>query len=340
MTRKQRLLLGMGILIAGLSPRPTFAEEPSLGLFSPVTSLSVEEGLYVLHHTFGGRQFWGDVQFFHDWHIQRNVFTGHYRLLDGQDHRHASGTLAECQEKLDDIRKKRRLPPMKGRAVILLHGIFRSSHSLRWFGGQMVDDGFLPIAMDYPSTQVSIPEAAEYLHQVISHLDGIEEISLITHSMGGLVARAYLAEHSDPRIKRLVMIATPNQGAEMADLLKRTMLYRGLFGPAGTQLSRNGMIPKLPTPPFEFAIIAGARGTPTGWNRLIPGDDDGTVTVESTKLIGAADFATVPTLHTFLIGEPEVIAMTRRFLLEGKLRAEGDPQPIVAANQPVEVPSP
>jgi pimeloyl-ACP methyl ester carboxylesterase len=159
-------------------------------------------------------------------------------------------------------------------------------------------------------------------------LDGIERIDLVTHSMGGLVVRAYLAKHADPRLHRLVMIATPNHGAEMADLLKRNWIFRGLFGPSGQQLSTEGLIATLPTPPFEFAVIAGARGTPTGWNRLIPGDDDGTVTVASTQLAGAVDFATVPTIHTFLIGEPEVVAMTRRFLNEGRLRAEGERRPI------------
>lgn len=313
----------LGFVLGGYTLSSASAEEPPLGLLSPITQLDLNEKVFVLNQTFGGRQFWGDVLFFHDWHIQRNVFTGHYRLLDGQDRRHASGSLEECQAQLTEIRRKKKLPPMKGRAIVLLHGIFRSSYSLKWFGGQLAEEDCLPVAMDYPSTQVSIPEAAEYLHSVLSSLDGVETIDIITHSMGGLVVRAYLAEHApDPRIRRMVMIATPNQGAEMADLLKRNWMYRGLFGPSGQQLSKQGLIPTLPAPPFEFAVIAGARGTPTGWNRLIPGDDDGTVTVESTQLAGAADFATFPTLHTFLIGEPEVVDMTRRFLREGRLRSE------------------
>lgn len=303
------------------------AEDRELSLFSPITSLDLEGGVYLLNQTFGGRQFWGDVQFFYDWRIQQNVFTGHHRLLDGRDRRHATGTLEECREKLAAIRKAKKLPPMKGRAVVLLHGIFRSSESLRWLGNQLGND-HLTISMDYPSTQLSIPAAAEYLHSVIENLDGIEQIDFVTHSMGGLVVRAYLAKYSDPRIHRMVMIAPPNQGAEMADLLKRHWVYRGLFGPAGRQLSKTGLIPSLPTPEFEFAIIAGARGTATGWNMLIPGDDDGTVTVESTRLPGAADFATTPSLHTFLIGEPAVVEMTLRFLQEGRLLADVDPRPI------------
>lgn len=322
-----------GLLTAAAMSRSAAADEPEVGLLTPYASLTAEEGLNLLNHTFGGRQFWGDVQFFHDWHIQRNIFTGHYRLLDGQDRRHAAGTLDECREKLTEIRKKKKLPPMSGKAVVLLHGIFRSGHSLKWMGGQVAGEDGLAITMDYPSTQISIPAAAEYLDSVLNSLEGIDEIDLVTHSMGGLVVRAYLAEHRDPRIRRLVMIAPPNQGAEMADLLKRNFAFRCLFGPSGQQLCTQGLIPKLPAPDFEFAVIAGARGTDTGWNMLIPGDDDGTVTVASTRLVGAADFATVPTIHTFLIGEPAVAEMVRHFFGEGRLKPAGDPQPIVAESK-------
>ena len=43
--------------------------------------------------TMGGKQFWADELFFHQWRIQQNVLTGHYRLLDEKNFRHASGTL-------------------------------------------------------------------------------------------------------------------------------------------------------------------------------------------------------------------------------------------------------
>ena len=50
--------------------------------------------------------------------------------------------------------------------------------------------------------------------------------------------------------------------------------------------------------------------------------------VEETRLPGAADFITVPRLHSFLMQDPGVIAATRRFLSEGRLRADGPTQPI------------
>ncbi len=281
--------------------------------------------------TLGGRQFWGDVQFFHGWRIQRNVFTGHYRLLDEKDRRHASGSLADCQDKLQTLRAERGLPPMSGRGVILLHGIVRSSKSIYKVADQLRAEGFAAFPMEYPSTQISIPEAAEQLDSVIRHLEGVEELHLVGHSMGGLVIRAWFDRHSDPRVKRVVMLGTPNYGAELADYFKRNVLFRTIFGPAGRQLvtDDSGLILKLPIPPVEFAVIAGGRGDGKGWNPLIPGDDDGTVTVQSVRLAGAADSSVIPVLHHALLGDVEVARQTARFLKTGALRENGVREPVV-----------
>src|SRR5690349_19119287 len=55
--------------------------------------------------TLGGRQFWADELFFHEWHIQRNSLTGHCRLLDGANMRHAWGSFEQCSAKLEQIKK-------------------------------------------------------------------------------------------------------------------------------------------------------------------------------------------------------------------------------------------
>jgi hypothetical protein len=81
-------------------------------------------------------------------------------------------------------------------------------------------------------------------------------------------------------------------------------------------------------PKFEFAVIAGSRGTPAGWNPFIPGDDDGAVTVASTRLSGASDFSTVHATHSRLLWNTEAIAQTVSFLKEGRLRPDGPIQPI------------
>ncbi|MCX7420450.1 MAG: alpha/beta fold hydrolase [Planctomycetia bacterium] len=284
--------------------------------------------------TLGGREFWGDVLHFHEWRIQQNVFTKHYRLIDGSDTRRAWGTREQCQAALDEIKLEQRLPRMSGTGVILIHGITRSSKSMSAFREPLTKAGFHVFPFDYPSTRVEIPESADYLKQVIGSLEGIETLHIVAHSMGGIVTRAYMSQpNSDARLKRLVMIGSPNSGAELADLLSDNMnlVFKPMLGPAGQQLvtDPDGLIARLPTPICDFAVIAGGRGG-NGFNPLIPGDDDGIVSVASTRLPGAADFMQVSSLHLRLLRSPEAINSAIRFLETGKLRKEKDeaPQPI------------
>uniref|UniRef100_A0A7C4QKE7 Alpha/beta fold hydrolase n=1 Tax=Schlesneria paludicola TaxID=360056 RepID=A0A7C4QKE7_9PLAN len=276
--------------------------------------------------TLGGRQFWGDVAHFRGWRIQRNVFTGHYRLLDGGDRRHASGSLELCQAALEQVRRQA-APPHVVRGVLLVHGILRSSKSLSRLGKHLSEAGWPVVPFDYPSSQISVLEAAEYLHSVVRSLDEYAELNFVCHSLGGLVLRAWSAAHDDSRVKRAVLLGTPNRGAEMADLLRKNFLFRAVFGPAGQELVTDpqGLIPQLPPPKCEFGIIAGARGTPDGWNPLIPGDDDGTVSVDSTRLDGAADFLTVRALHLGLLYSEEVARQVVAFLESGRFAIAPSP---------------
>lgn len=270
-------------------------------------------------YTLGGRQFWTDIAAFREYRIQQNVFTGHYRLLDGKNRRQASGSLESCRKKLVELRETQELAPMSGPAVVLIHGIARSTQSFSRMAETLREQGYSVFRFDYPSTQVDIPTTADSLQQFLSSLEGITEIHFVVHSMGGLVVRAWCQRHADPRVSRLVMLGTPNHGAELADTLKSNPVYRLVMGPAGQQLVTDGLIATLPVPQFEFAVIAGGRGNDRGWNPLIPGDDDGTVAVERARLEGAKAFAVVPALHAFLTSDRTAIDYTLRFLKTGSL---------------------
>ncbi|MDA1016237.1 MAG: alpha/beta fold hydrolase [Planctomycetota bacterium] len=299
-------------------------DTPNTDTPQPATTVSVPM------KTLGGRQFWGDLAFFHGWRIQKNVFTGHVRLLDPQNYSMASGTLPECAKRLEEIKAEKKLPQMKGAAVVMIHGILRSSRSFKKMQQPLIDAGYTTIGFDYPSTRVEIEDSAEFLHSVIESLDGIDEINFVVHSMGGLLVRSYLSKHNDKRIKRMVMLGVPNNGANLADIFKGNVLFRTVMGPAGQQLVEDpqGLIKKLPIPEFEFAIIAGGRNTETGFNPFVPGDDDGTVAVESAKLPGCADFAIVNALHSFLMGNEQSIKMTINFFKHGRLHEVGPAHPI------------
>jgi pimeloyl-ACP methyl ester carboxylesterase len=280
--------------------------------------------------TLGGLQFWGDLKYFHGWRIQQNVLTNHYRLLDPHDHRHCSGTIEVCEARLLEISAAKNMPAMSGKVALLIHGIGRSSKSFDAMARTLTEDGYTVVSFDYPSTRVPIQESAEYLHHVIESLVGVESIDIVVHSMGGLVLRSYLQKHNDTRLHRAVMLGVPNNGAQLADFLKNNPVFRMILGPAGQQLvtESDGLINGLPAPDFEFGVLAGGRGAARGYNPLLPGDNDSTVTVASTRLPGARDFICLPVIHTFLMTDPQAIKATCCFLTHGRFSQDRAPAPI------------
>ncbi|MEJ7593163.1 MAG: alpha/beta fold hydrolase, partial [Planctomycetaceae bacterium] len=281
--------------------------------------------------TLGGMQFWGDICYFQGFRIQQHVFTGHFRLLDKSNRRFQSGTIEDCRKTLDRIRAANNFKPDTGHAVIYLHGIGRTSRSMRPILNAMPTDGFVHVPFEYPSTRVPIEHAAGYLHSLIESLTDVSRISFVVHSMGGLIVRRYLKDHSDPRIHRMVMLGTPNSGAELADMLRRNVIFRTVYGPASQELVTDpkGTIGTLPTPTFEFGVIAGGKGDDRGFNPLLPGDDDGTVTLSSARLAGASDFLRIPKIHSLLMSDDTAIAATICFLEHGRFSMEHDPAPIL-----------
>jgi pimeloyl-ACP methyl ester carboxylesterase len=290
--------------------------------------------------TLGGMQFWGDELFFQQWRIQRNVFTQNCRLLDENDFCYASGSFEQCLARLDEIKRERHLPPMKGKAVIVLHGLCRSPATMSGLCKYLREKGHYTVFnVGYPSTQAGIGEQAKSLAKIVANLEGIEEINFVAHSLGNLVIRHYLADRTeaaggrpDPRFHRFVVLGPPNHAAIAATALAGNPLFAAVTGVAGRQLGRDWdrEASHLATPTFEFGIIAGGRGGEKGYNPLLPGDNDGVVTVASMRLPGAADFTLVPVLHLTLVSDARVREYTLSFLQNGYFLNARKRQPIPA----------
>ena len=289
--------------------------------------------------TLGGTQYWTDQHFFQDWRIQRRVNSDEYRLLDSREWQHANGTFDACLAKLEQIKRERKLAPMRGRAVVLLHGLAAPRWSMHLLGRYLRKNAEYEVFnVEYASTRTNIDDHAQSLARVINGLEGIEEISLVGHSMGNIVIRRYLAGEADaadgwrpdPRIRRIVMIAPPNHGSITATRWSDKSLFKTVFGAAGRQLGIHwkALEGRLATPSVEFGIVAGGRGNDRGFSRGVAGDDDGRIAVTTTRLVGARDFVLVPMLHEFIANDPRVLDYTLRFLQEGYFVSPEARQPI------------
>jgi hypothetical protein len=291
--------------------------------------------------TIGGKQFWADVWFFHEWRIQRHALTGHCRLLDGKNRRHTWGTFDTCRNRLDEIRRRDNLPPMEGKAVIVLHGLFRTRSAMESLRSAIAKDGeYSVFCLGYPTTRGSVADHAESLDSAVRSLEGITEINFVAHSLGNLVVRRWLQDLTDGKrtlpagqtFGRMVMLAPPNQQPQLATKLIRGAVAEFIAGPAAQQLAEGwtNLEAKLTAPHFEFGILAGGKGDNRGYNPLLPGDDDAVITVESTRLTGARDFRLVPVLHSFFMNDSRVHEMTRRFLAHGYFESDATRQPVEA----------
>lgn len=217
----------------------------------------------------------------------------------------------------------RNAPASSSECVILLHGLCRSSFSMAFVKHRLKQSGFYVVSIDYASMTKTIAEIAdEDLSAVVRQCmnQGFSRIHIVTHSLGGIVARCYLQHRQLPPGSRIVMLAPPNQGSELIDWAQHHFprLSR-LAGPSGNQLHTTSALlaPKLKPFEPEVGIITGNDSWNPIFSQLLPGEDDGKVTVQSAKLEGMQDFFVAPCNHTTILLNRIVLHQIEHFLQTG-----------------------
>ena len=210
--------------------------------------------------------------------------------------------------------------------VILLHGLARTSTSMNKLEKRLLREGYVVVNYDYPSRKATVEELAGLaITEALALCEQQARVSrthFITHSMGGILVRCYLADHDLPKLGRVVMLSPPNRGSEVIDKLSDVPGFRSFHGLAGLQLgTRERDIPKtLGEANFELGIITGNRSINPLLSLLIPGSNDGKVSLESARLEGMADFLVLPHTHPFIMKSDKAIAQSIYFLKHGRFQ--------------------
>lgn len=217
--------------------------------------------------------------------------------------------------------------PRGGAPVVLLHGLFRSSNSMFSLANALAAEGFRVCNVSYPSRHYPIEVlASRFVAPAVQHCfpDTKVPVQFVTHSMGGILTRQLAASEAVERFGRVVMLAPPNAGTEIVDRLRSWWLFGAVTGPSGLQLgTSDDSVPKRFGPaPFELGVIAGNRSLNPLFSHYLPGKDDGTVSVDSSRLEGMSDFVVVRAPHSLLMRDGEAIRQTIQFLKEGRFAHE------------------
>jgi len=216
--------------------------------------------------------------------------------------------------------------PAAADCVVLLHGLARSEVSMRAIEEVLEFHGYTVINEGYPSTEAPITELVGHVGTAVDRC-GFVQTHFVTHSMGGILVRAWLRDNRPALMGRVVMLAPPNHGSEIVDNISEMEILPDLLpdilqflhGPAAGELGTGPASTPNQLPPvdYELGVIAGNRAISPLGPILIDGANDGTVSVASTMVEGMADHIVLPTTHTLIMMNPIVIAEVLEFLRYG-----------------------
>ena len=214
--------------------------------------------------------------------------------------------------------------PGDGESVVLVHGLGRTQGSMMVLGQRLRWAGYDVHIVDYPSLDRTIVDHVALLSDEVATCcaDGAP-VHFVGHSLGGIVIRRYLAENEMPGLGRVVLLAPPSQGSQLADWVRDLTLGDvtggDMLGPTGSRLGPDSTdIPATLGPPdYELGIITGDRSLNPIGSLVIPGPDDGFVGVEEARVEGVPTLV-LPRSHTFIMNSRHTADAVIHFIRTGR----------------------
>ncbi len=213
--------------------------------------------------------------------------------------------------------------------VILLHGLARTDASMSKMEQALTEHGYVVVNKDYPSRDFKIELLAEKaIGSALERCGNNRAINFVTHSLGGILVRQYLSKHQIAKLRHVVMLGPPNKGTNVVDTLAGVPGFHFILGDAALQLATGDLsVPNSLGPAtFDVGIIAGNKSFNPILSAIIPGNDDGTVSIKSTKLEGMNDHIEMNTSHFFMMRNEQVIKQVIYYLSNGKFNKRKSPK--------------
>jgi len=188
-------------------------------------------------------------------------------------------------------------PAPAGTPVLLLHGVLCNAGAMQGVRDDLIARNIGPVyALSYGPPLASIEVFAD---QVAAKIDailgatGASRVAIVGHSMGGLVARAYLRRYGAQKVSLLMTLGTPHHGSAHAWLFPGTALAQLRPGNAW------------------LAELNRAEGAPAGVRlvSLWSWHDSMVAPQTSSRLAGAENIELAGIGHNALLGDRHVFTL-------------------------------
>ena len=211
-------------------------------------------------------------------------------------------------------------PSEKQETVVLLHGMGRSRLSMAVLSHRFKGAGYQTANFPYRQMGPSLDELSDKLKGFIQERVNTPRYHLVAHSLGNVIIRNAFRKEWPPGLGRIVMLAPPNQPADLAKRFKKNLIYRLFTGDSGQKLSEEEFYADLPVPEVDFGVIAGDKGQKLSFAE----PNDGLVAVKETKLEGMKDFIVLQHAHTFIMNCRDTFEHCKSFIETGNFQAKAE----------------
>jgi pimeloyl-ACP methyl ester carboxylesterase len=209
------------------------------------------------------------------------------------------------------------MTPADGGRVVLVHGLWMNGMVMLPFARRLERCGFRVTRHGYRSVSRGLRENVRILAAVCGQCS--EPLHLVGHSLGGPVILTMLQEHPHIPVRRVVLLGPPYSDSAAAHRLERDAWSRRVLGRTIQDWLRQPR-PQVPHG-VELGVIAG--DVSFGLGRLfvtLVGPNDGVVTLDETRVPGAADSVVLHTSHTAMLISPSVARAACTFLKNGRFK--------------------
>ncbi len=200
----------------------------------------------------------------------------------------------------------------KNEAVVLLHGLGLHSLFMNRIQKSLYDNGYDVFNIDYPSRRHNIETLTAHVYHLLQDkkIGAYRRVHFIGHSLGGVLIRNLLYRYLYHNQGKVIVLAPPNKGSIVVDILKKYLPIRWCFGPAFLELGTDSIfLEQLKYIPNDYYVIAGNSSKRTFFSFMFSEVNDGAVSLESTIAEGMerTHHAVFPVTHFTVLYNEKVI---------------------------------